>query len=745
MLNYKNLIAFVLSIIVITTPMRVTGEPDLVTICHKPGTPAQKTLTLPRSAIQAHLDHGDRLNACEVRPVCSAPPPPPTIDAGTTPREDERELISESVATLEGANESSFNSVGIPITFRLSCPTLAISPDTVIVYDNDSPLPFTALTLTSNSVTLTNGITTGRHELHLLAQDVFGFTIDTTVVLWAGEFTIPVLVIDKTGAPVSGVTVIAKLSDDPAVTASLVTDFSGRGAFTHMPNRSYNFIATASGNRIATQSASVVDGTITLRLQGFNPASSIDNNDFSQGTAGWDIGTAPVSIIPHVESLQAASLALAPKSQSYRQPRTKQSSKASALMDSASQLNAETSDFDLVLSTSGEGQQSISRTFSVEEGIKSISVRYRFITSEVPGGFFGSEFNDFFNVSIRSQQGGGSITNGNSMNGLGLAAFDAGGATNWFEAELEIPQGADTVQVDLAVANVADGLLDSQVVVDSIKKNKVIITELKLNDIDNTTLNFLSASNHAYFSGNTRVHGAITIKGPKEDSLEELKLEILEGGKVIATGKLLSSLEGTILRSFGDAEEIKLSSTQLLFEIPASELAAADQSTNGQLLLRVKARSSSGKTAQKDFGSVTKLTHFTGSSRYGGRDEDKGGDDWPKPQVRTFIDQSGHAWGDFSNMNGGPFPPHQTHRTGNSADGWFAGYNVRDATTAAMIIADLNTYGKRIHAVYVTFTPQSIFANAIKTVTLVDGRSAPAVIRNVAGHTTHFHWEVTDK
>lgn len=39
-------------------------SPPRVTVCHKPGTPAQKTLTLPLPAAQAHAKHGDTLGAC---------------------------------------------------------------------------------------------------------------------------------------------------------------------------------------------------------------------------------------------------------------------------------------------------------------------------------------------------------------------------------------------------------------------------------------------------------------------------------------------------------------------------------------------------------------------------------------------------------------------------------------------------------------------------------------------------------
>jgi hypothetical protein len=37
----------------------------LVEVCHKPGTPAEKTLWLPEPAIAGHLGHGDVLGACE--------------------------------------------------------------------------------------------------------------------------------------------------------------------------------------------------------------------------------------------------------------------------------------------------------------------------------------------------------------------------------------------------------------------------------------------------------------------------------------------------------------------------------------------------------------------------------------------------------------------------------------------------------------------------------------------------------
>jgi len=58
-------------------PGTATAEPtatvDSVTICHMPGTPAEKTLTLPSAAIPGHIEHGDYLGECETTEASSTP------------------------------------------------------------------------------------------------------------------------------------------------------------------------------------------------------------------------------------------------------------------------------------------------------------------------------------------------------------------------------------------------------------------------------------------------------------------------------------------------------------------------------------------------------------------------------------------------------------------------------------------------------------------------------------------------
>ena len=38
----------------------------LITICHKPGTPAQNTIRVDHHARQAHYDHGDLAGSCPI-------------------------------------------------------------------------------------------------------------------------------------------------------------------------------------------------------------------------------------------------------------------------------------------------------------------------------------------------------------------------------------------------------------------------------------------------------------------------------------------------------------------------------------------------------------------------------------------------------------------------------------------------------------------------------------------------------
>lgn len=78
------------ALILASLPGVAMADVEKVTICHKPGTPAEKTLNVPASAVPGHLGHGDYLGECEGPgpdpdpceqnpdlPECVNPPGPP--------------------------------------------------------------------------------------------------------------------------------------------------------------------------------------------------------------------------------------------------------------------------------------------------------------------------------------------------------------------------------------------------------------------------------------------------------------------------------------------------------------------------------------------------------------------------------------------------------------------------------------------------------------------------------------------
>jgi hypothetical protein len=150
---------------------------------------------------------------------------------------------------------------------------------------------------------------------------------------------------------------------------------------------------------------------------------------------------------------------------------------------------------------------------------------------------------------------------------------------------------------------------------------------------------------------------------------------------------------------------------------------------------------------------VIKLVRYTNTNRVPPADLDNcqnasvvipcGGDAWALPSVKTLaetLQAPELKWGDFSNMNGGLFPPHNGHRLGDTADGEFSGYKHRDAAAAETLLALVNSQATRITRVLVAFNRINgdRFWETIRGVRLSDGRCARAVILPDANHKGHF-------
>lgn len=625
---------------------------------------------------------------------------------------------SPSAGQLVGRNISltTFNVVNSALEFELVGAQLTTDPSEVSVMINGQVLPMGIVEVSNNVIKVPSFLADGRNTVSIDGADSNGNVFAGDFSFWNAPNKVSVSVLDEKGGVVSGAKVVAAAGDDPHISTTIVS--AATPVDLNVPAGTIIYSASTSDGRFGTLGAAQLDGTVHITIRAMKPASTIDNNDFHLGVNGWEVGNAPVTLTPH------ANLAL------HR----------NAVVSGAA------SDLDLVLSTSGEGEQHISRTFNVSAGVKRVRVRYQFTTSEVPGGYFGTQYDDYFAVTIRTANGQ-VASEASSMNALGLAAFDASGATDWREVTLDVNPKGDTVEVDAAVANVADDLYDSAVVIDKIELKELAIRELELNDIDETPLTQFSDDQHAYFGGMTPIHGTITIEGDKSDELTTLELEIIENGAVVGTAELDGAVRGRLLKSFGDSESVSIDDSTTLFNLPAMPNAA---NAAQQVILRVHATAKSGDEATREFGPLPLLVRYQGANRFDtNRDVARGGDDWVKPSVRTVIEHYAQqiTVGDISNMHGGSFlPDHASHRLGVDMDGHFPGYNQRNAQTAQRIIAHLNDaeFGSRIQLVFVTFEPNSEFAQTIQGVVLNDGRLARNVIRPLDGHTGHFHWRISE-
>jgi hypothetical protein len=348
------------------------------------------------------------------------------------------EFLPAGSLGLQGVDPAGFNSVSAPLRFVLLGARFSALPEDTTLSVNGDPVDPTSLVYQPHEIRAEFVLVDGKNEISFSAVDEFGRPLYLQAVLWAGGQQLEVLLVDENDRPVKGKALVrAALADDQSVVASARAR-KGRALFENVPASTVLFEAKTRGlyglvGAIGTQ------GVAQMRMSGLLPPSAVDNNDFALGLDGWSVDGANVAITPHEEV--AGLVARGPANN------------------------------DLSLGTSGEGEQAVARSFDTEPGTSSVRVRYRFVTSEVPGGYFGSQYNDYFRVSIRSRAGG-QAGESNTMNGLGLAAFDANGATEWRDQTLNVDPAGDTIQVDVAVANVADGEFDSQVVVDFVEEVK---------------------------------------------------------------------------------------------------------------------------------------------------------------------------------------------------------------------------------------------------------------------------------
>lgn len=142
----------------LTTVARSDRTP--VTICHKPGTPAEHTIVVDdNSVLQAHLRHGDTLGPCTATPT-STPTTSPTPSVPTT-------TATPTTGPTDGPNATPTNTP----TGWVAPPTSGVRPtvppsDTASIPTSSPSNGWFALMLALSIVTFTLIFATKHKETH---------------------------------------------------------------------------------------------------------------------------------------------------------------------------------------------------------------------------------------------------------------------------------------------------------------------------------------------------------------------------------------------------------------------------------------------------------------------------------------------------------------------------------------------------------------------------------------------------
>lgn len=206
----------------------------------------------------------------------------------------------QTILNLVNMSEKTFNNLNDPVEISIS--TEFSNVEDIYAFINGLPVSKTYMELTSSrTLVIGSVLVEGRNELFIVGQDEYGNVFEREFILWAGDNILNGLVLKEENQPVQGARVRILLDDDKDIMTNLYTDTNGEFTAVNLPNRTIFIEVYASDNLYAREVIMGGDDSIILKLKGFDTPCHIDNNDFSEGTAGWNIGTAPVEIIPHIE------------------------------------------------------------------------------------------------------------------------------------------------------------------------------------------------------------------------------------------------------------------------------------------------------------------------------------------------------------------------------------------------------------------------------------------------------------
>jgi len=286
-------------------------------------------------------------------------------------------------------NATQFNMFSGNLIFQLSGAEFDLNASLVAVMVGATVVPASNITVEATQVLVSVNLVAGLNTIVFSAFDSAGQSLNLTVSIMAGGSSLEVTLRRDDGSVYSDVAVVTVTSADDSQIVATSTTSTGLVTFLNVPQRTLLLAATGINNDFGTSSGLGSKSSATITLNGFANASTIDNNNFSLGLAGWEIASGATSIVPHSEEV-------GPGTETDPEPTDEPPSDESVLQGRrVRSLNArvtrDTTNNDMVVSTSGVDEQRSFRAITTAPNEVGVRMRYRFVTTEIPGNVFGSK------------------------------------------------------------------------------------------------------------------------------------------------------------------------------------------------------------------------------------------------------------------------------------------------------------------------------------------------------------------
>jgi hypothetical protein len=175
-----------------------------------------------------------------------------------------QEVVGE--VAVSGISETRFNPTHGTMFFTVSGASFPSETSDVAVLINETQLLPSSLSLSRRIIAASYVMPQGMNEVVLRSWDNVGRLTTADLIVWAGNLTILVDVVDMLGEPVAGVSVTAKLANQRSVQETLEAH-QGTVEFVNLPNENIVLEAGHPDGRSATLTIPASDRRALLTLR----------------------------------------------------------------------------------------------------------------------------------------------------------------------------------------------------------------------------------------------------------------------------------------------------------------------------------------------------------------------------------------------------------------------------------------------------------------------------------------------